>query len=227
MTQSFKLKGRLFTLSVLQLLSLDLDQFAKDLEARVKMAPRFFNFTPLVIDLQALKIDHTFDFNKLKNILAQHEVIPVGIRGLPEALIEQAKAAQLALMHESSTKEDPLAEEQAQTTELFVGTKIIETSTRTVQRVYVQNGDLIIIGSVSANSELIADGNIHIYGVLRGHALAGMNGNKKARIFCQQLAAEMVSIAGQNQRFENIEQLTQRPTQIYLNVQDELIVAKL
>ncbi len=232
MAQTFKLKGSLFTLSVLQLLSLDLDQFAKDLAARVKMAPKFFNFTPMVLDLQALTLDQHFDFTKLKTILAEHDVIPVGIRGLPESLIEQAKAAHLALMHESSapapkTELNHLIDNNAQGAEMIKGTKIIEGSVRGDQRIYTQNGDLIVVGSVSAGAELIADGNIHIYGILRGRALAGVNGNKSARIFCQQLAAEMVSIAGQNQTFENIQQLTQRPTQIYLNAKGDLIVAKI
>jgi septum site-determining protein MinC len=231
MNQSFKLKGSLFTLSVLQLLSPDLDQFAKDLEVRVKMAPKFFNFTPMVIDLQALNIDHNFDFTKLKNILALHDVIPVGIRGLPEALVEDAKAAHLALMHESSSAPKieipPEEDTNAHGAELLAGTKVIETPVRGDQRIYAQNGDLIIIGSVSRGAELLADGNIHVYGILRGRALAGVNGNKEARIFCQQLAAEMVSIAGQHQLFENIDQLTQRPTQVYLNALGELIVAKI
>lgn len=234
MSQSFKLKGSLFTLSVLQLLSTDLDKFARDIEVRVKMAPKFFNFTPMVIDLQSLNIDHNFDFNKLKNILAAHDVIPVGIRGLPEALIEDAKAAHLALMHEPSSQpklelppEDEPQNNNAQGAKLVAGTKIIETSVRGDERIYAQNGDLIIIGSVSRGAELLADGNIHVYGILRGRALAGVNGNKQARIFCQQLAADMVSIAGQHQQFGNITQLTQRPTQVYLNAQDELIIAKI
>lgn len=231
MSQSFKLKGSLFTLSVLQLLSPDLDQFARDLHVRVNMAPKFFNFTPMVIDLQALNIDHSFDFNKLKNILAEHDVIPVGIRGLPEALVDDAKAAHLALMHESSTKTESTREEnpqpQAQGSELIINTKIIEGPIRSNQRIYAQNGDLIIIGSVSHDAELLADGSIHVYGILRGRALAGVNGNKQTRIFCQQLAAQMVSIAGKNQVFQNIEQLTQRPTQVYLNAAGELIVAKI
>lgn len=196
------------------------------------MAPKFFNFTPMVLDLQALTLNQHFDFNKLKTILAEHDVIPVGIRGLPESLIEQAKAAHLALMHESSapaskTELSNLIDNNAQGAEMIKGTKIIEGSVRGDQRIYTQNGDLIVVGSVSPGAELIADGNIHIYGILRGRALAGVNGNKSARIFCQQLAAEMVSIAGQNQTFENIQQLTQRPTQIYLNAKGDLIVAKI
>lgn len=233
MTPSFKLKGSLFTLSVLQLLSDDLDQFARDLAVRVKMAPKFFNFTPMVIDLQALNLDNSFNFNKLKSILAEHDVIPVGIRGLPEVLVEEAKAAHLALMHESSTKSESQKEDQANTqqqaqaAELINNTKIIDGPIRSEQRIYAQNGDLIILGSVNRDAELLADGSIHIYGILRGRAFAGVNGNKQTRIFCQQLAAQMISIAGKSQAFQNIEQLTQRATQIYLNEAGDLIISKI
>lgn len=227
MRQSFKLKGSLFTLSVLQLLSLDLDQFATDLKAKVKMAPKFFNFTPMVIDLQGIGVDEHFDLARLKAILSEHEVIPVGIRGLPESMMEAAKAARLAIMLETNKGGESETKEKSVGTELTAGTKIIDAPVRSGQRIYAQNGDLIIVGSVSSSAELLADGNIHVYGVLRGRALAGVNGNTKARIFCQQLAAEIVSIAGHQQIFENIEQLTQRPTQVYLNDKNELIVARL
>lgn len=226
MRQSFKLKGSLFTLSVLQLLSLDLDQFTIDLKAKVKMAPKFFNVTPMVIDLQGISVDQNFNLTKLKTILSEHEVIPVGIRGLPESMMDAAKAARLAIMLETN-KSSESEKEKSVGTELTAGTKIIDSPVRSGQRIYAQNGDLIIIGSVSSSAELLADGNIHVYGVLRGRALAGVNGNRNARIFCQQLAAEIISIAGKQQIFENIEQLTQRPTQIYLNDKDELIVARL
>lgn len=73
---------------------------------------------------------------------------------------------------------------------------VIERHLRSGQRIYAQNADLIVIGTVSTGAEVIADGNIHIYGALRGRAIAGAQGNTKARIFCHQLEAEMIVIAG-------------------------------
>ena len=55
---------------------------------------------------------------------------------------------------------------------------------------------MIVLAAVSSGAELLADGNIHVYGPMRGRALAGVKGNLKARIFCKQLGAEMLSIAG-------------------------------
>lgn len=77
------------------------------------------------------------------------------------------------------------------------GTRLITTPVRSGQQLYSPNGDLIITSSVSNGAELIADGNIHVYGSLRGRALAGIDGNQNARIFCSSLEAELVSIAGQ------------------------------
>jgi septum site-determining protein MinC len=67
---------------------------------------------------------------------------------------------------------------------------------RSGQQIYAAGGDLVIIAPVSAGAEILADGNIHVYGPLRGRALAGVKGDTSARIFCQSLEAELVSIAG-------------------------------
>jgi septum site-determining protein MinC len=83
------------------------------------------------------------------------------------------------------------------------------------------------LGAVSAGAELLADGNIHVYGPLRGRALAGVKGDTEMRIFCQSLEAELVSIAG---RYRVIEQLDEaergRPVQMYL-VADRLVIEPL
>jgi len=80
----------------------------------------------------------------------------------------------------------------------------VTTPIRGGQQVYAQGGDLIVLAPVSPGAELLADGNIHVYGPLRGRALAGIKGDTSARIFCQQLTAEMVSIAGQYKVAEDL-----------------------
>jgi len=74
--------------------------------------------------------------------------------------------------------------------------KIIEQAVRSGQQVYAKGSDLIVKGTVGAGAEVIADGNIHIYGTLRGKAIAGASGDTSKRIFCYNLQAELVSIAG-------------------------------
>ena len=82
--------------------------------------------------------------------------------------------------------------------------KVITTPIRGGQQVYAQGGDLIVLAPVSAGAELLADGNIHVYGPMRGRALAGIKGDRTARIFCQQLGAELLSIAGQYKVAEDL-----------------------
>jgi len=74
--------------------------------------------------------------------------------------------------------------------------KLITTPIRSGQQVYAPGGDLVVLAPVSAGAEILADGNIHVYGPLRGRALAGVKGDTEARIFCQSLEAELISIAG-------------------------------
>ncbi|VFS06634.1 septum formation inhibitor [Enterobacter cancerogenus] len=76
-------------------------------------------------------------------------------------------------------------------------TRLIDVPVRSGQRIYAPNCDLIVTSHVSAGAELIADGNIHVYGMMRGRALAGASGDRNAQIFCTHLTAELVSIAGE------------------------------
>ncbi|MCK4707100.1 MAG: septum site-determining protein MinC, partial [Gammaproteobacteria bacterium] len=95
--------------------------------------------------------------------------------------------------------------------------KILAQPVRSGQQIYAEGSDLIIIGSVSGGAEVLADGNIHIYGSLRGRALAGVSGNTNARIFCIGHEAELVSIAGQFLHSDSLEtELWKKPAQYYL-----------
>ena len=98
---------------------------------------------------------------------------------------------------------------------------------RSGQQLTVEKGDLVVVNSVNEGAELLVDGNIHVYGALRGRALAGIHGNRAARIFCQSLEAELVSISGFYRMQEDIPQeLRGRMVQIYLDG-DELKIEAL
>jgi len=73
---------------------------------------------------------------------------------------------------------------------------VVSTPVRSGQQIYARGGDLVVLAPVSAGAEVLADGHLHVYGALRGRALAGVQGDREARIFCQQLGAELLSIAG-------------------------------
>jgi septum site-determining protein MinC len=89
---------------------------------------------------------------------------------------------------------------------------------RSGQQVYAENRDLTVLTAVGAGAEVIADGSIHIYGPLRGRALAGAQGNEAARIFCREFHAELVSVAGHYKVLEDIpKELRGKAVQIWLD----------
>ncbi len=97
------------------------------------------------------------------------------------------------------------------------GAKLLTEPIRSGRQVYARDGDLIVLTTVSAGAELLADGHIHVYGALRGRALAGVAGDTSARIFCRSLQAELVSIAGHWLVREDMDDhLIGRPVQVYL-----------
>jgi septum site-determining protein MinC len=133
-----------------------------------------------------------------------------------------AKALDIAVLPPSDARERPLA--VIQTIEVpaepcLIPAKLITLPVRSGQQIYAKNCDLIVMAAVSAGAELLADGNIHVYGPLRGRALAGVNGNREARIFCQQLGAELLSIAGQYKVAEDLRRdpAWGKATQTWLN----------
>ena len=92
------------------------------------------------------------------------------------------------------------------------------TPVRSGQQVYADNRDLTVLATVGAGAEVIADGSIHIYGALRGRALAGAQGNPKSRIFCREFHAELVAVAGHYKVLEDIpKDLHGKPVQVWLD----------
>jgi len=130
------------------------------------------------------------------------------VRASEPAHIEAAAVLDLPVLPPSGARErqvDLASKAPAKPAEpVYRPTRVVTTPIRGGQQIYAQGGDLIVLAPVSPGAELLADGNIHVYGPLRGRALAGIKGDTSARIFCQQLAAEMVSIAGQYKVAEDL-----------------------
>lgn len=197
-----ELKGTGFTLSVVKITSPDLSRVKHDLAAKIAQAPQFFHQAPVVINIESSQTMP--DFVELKSLLAELKLFPVGISGCPDDFRQAANDAGFALMNAS--KKPPAANLSNPATEKVVEkvvkvtetlpSKTVQQTLRSGQQIYAKGTDLIVIGSVSNGAEVIADGNIHIYGALRGRAIAGASGNNEARIFCRKLQAELVSING-------------------------------
>ena len=196
---AFQLKGSLFTLTVLQLLDTNSELITDQLEKAIAKSPKFFQHAPIVIELSQLnESEQMIDFAALRSTLCEHNLIPVGVRGGNAKQHQHAQLAGIAVLPDNKANAALASRGQTKpkSPSDLKKTKMITTPVRSGQQIYAENCDLIITGSVGNGAEVIADGNIHIYGTLRGRALAGANGDQSANIFCRSLQAEMVSIAG-------------------------------
>ncbi|MEW6039070.1 MAG: septum site-determining protein MinC [Pseudomonadota bacterium] len=221
----FEIRAGSFNLPVLKLTSDSADAIAHLLAARVQQAPDFFRHAPVILDLHELAgRDHVPDFDALLQVLRGSGLTPVGVRGGNAEQNAAADAAGLALLSEGKHHEThpaPAAEHPRPVHEPVrpprQGTKIIDQPIRSGQRVYANDGDLVVIATVSPGAELMADGNIHVYGSLRGRAMAGVKGDLEARIFCMDLQAELIAIGGHYKISENLDGAARgKPVQIML-----------
>ena len=197
----FQLKGSMLAITVLELVRNDLDNLDQQLAAKVEQAPDFFNSTPLVLGLDKLPEGGLeVDLQALVALCRKHGLLTLAVRTGQAAYIQAAGVLDLPVLPPSGARERKLDLDSKTPTKpsepQYRPSRVVTTPIRGGQQVYAQGGDLIVIAPVSPGAELLADGNIHVYGPLRGRALAGIKGDTNARIFCQQLAAELVSIAG-------------------------------
>jgi septum site-determining protein MinC len=207
---AFELKGNLLSLLVLRIFQNDYDVLCAQLLEKLTQAPQFFQNAPLVLELHTSE-PLNFSLSNLVEFLRQHRLMPVAIRG--GNLEQQAEAIKLGLGILPEAKEKSSRREA---TPNNTAAKIITQPVRSGQQVFAPHGDLIILSTVSAGAEVLAHRHIHVYGTLRGRALAGVNGDVQARIFCQHLDPELVSIAGQYQISDDIpETMRGKAAQIY------------
>lgn len=238
-TPCMQLKGSLVPMTVLELNRFDPVQFEQDLRAKVAQAPDFFENLPVILSLEKMSASESPDFAALQQICQQFSVRVVAIRGGNETMQQSARQIGLGILAAQKERAAPVepsapvaaaVEIQRETVEVVrtvvqkeVQTerqisKIVHHPIRSGQQVYAADGDLIIMASVSAGAEILADGNIHVYGALRGRALAGVKGNVNARIFCYSMEAELISIAGQYKINEDMDhKALRKPTQVYLD----------
>ena len=198
-------KGSSFTLSVVHLHHHDPAVIRKALQDKIDQAPDFLKNAPVVLNVATLSAD--FNWKQLQQAILATGLRIVGVSGCKdEALKRMIVRAGLPVLAEGkearpraeAPQPAPTPEPQPVVTETAAAkTRIVNTPVRSGQQIYARDADLIITSSVSAGAELVADGNIHIYGMMRGRALAGASGDRNCQIFCTNLAAELVSIAGE------------------------------
>ena len=231
---ALEFKSSTFSVPVLVLSSVDLILIEQQLQEKINLAPEFFRNSPVVLDLQEInKHGYDIDVTALTGIIRKAGLLPIGMRG---GNIQQNKQALEQLIpvysihsgselaeNKKQKKITPAPTQKADSDASVITTTLITQPIRSGQRIYAE-GDLVILAQVSAGSEIMAEGNIHVYNTLRGRAMAGVRGNTEARIFCFDLQAELISIAGNYKVSEDLDETVRnKPVQIYLQEQALII----
>lgn len=217
--RQFQLKADFFPMTVLNLQSIDITSIAAQLTEIQTTAPNYFNDAPVVIDVSTIQAQQSLDLQQLHDTLTQFNMKPIGIRGLDKKLAKQAQGTGLALLSEAAKTKQASQKSAPKSTQ--AKTKVITKPIRAGTQIYAKDTDLIIMAAVNAGAECIADGNIHIYGPLRGRAMAGASGNINSHIFCKKLDAELISIAGRYLVKDNIKLPKTKQPMLHIFVQDD------
>jgi septum site-determining protein MinC len=222
----YQIRGRFLTAISLRLEGPADRRMLAELDAQLRQTPQFFSEAPLVVDLeQASGQVAPKDLVTLVEHLRYRRVAVFAVQGATPDQIEAV--ATLGLISVPAGR-DPggRAPEKAEAPASSVAptaaparasSRIVTTPVRSGQTVVAEQGDLIVVGPVGSGAELIAAGHIHVYGQLRGRASAGVFGDESARIFCQGLDAELVSIAGLYRTSESLDTIARkRDVQVFL-----------
>ncbi|WP_221800059.1 septum site-determining protein MinC [Oceanobacter mangrovi] len=221
------MKTGMVPLTTIQLHSTDLNALQDELSRRKAEAPALFAGLPCLLSLADLPTD-VAGLQQLVSLLRQHGLALIGVRSCPAELATELASLQLADFGQASRppRSKPAEETPDKSTTDESGcrraVKVHEGNVRSGQQLYF-DGDLYIIGMVSPGAEVLATGDIHVLGVLRGKALAGIKGSPDAIVSCVHFDAQLVAIAGHYQLFENGHALTNQSVLVRLD-DDQLVI---
>lgn len=233
----------------LRVRTLDVAQLAQEMRERVQRAPKLFERAAVIVDFGGLaQTPDVATARALIDALRDAGVIPVALAygssdneklaielGLPLLAKFRAQYEPVGGTAAAPPRSEPAAAAEAAPAKAAPAPVahggqpgLIQTApVRSGQQIYADNRDLTVLTSVGAGAEVLADGSIHIYGALRGRALAGAQGNEKARIFCREFHAELVAVAGHYKVLEDIpKELRGKAVQIWLE-NEQLNIAAL
>ncbi|WP_163577921.1 septum site-determining protein MinC [Halomonas faecis] len=229
-SMAFTFKGGMLPMTVMELTSADPERIREQLAGKLSQSPAFFQHTPVVLSVERLDEPH-LALERICAVCRAHKLLPVAVRGGQDPVKQSAWALGLGWFPPSDgSRVRPLesvapaaavepADEAAVSSQATVGSgRIYRGTVRSGQQVTAPEGDLVVIGAVNAGAEVLAAGSVHVYGALRGRALAGIHGDARAGIFCRELHAELLSVAGNYKRLEDIDpQLLGTSVQVVLD----------
>lgn len=213
-------------LAQVRLHTLDPGAILDELTGRVATAPRFFDRTAVGLDLSLLESEPQADeMRAVVEAIRRAGMLPVGLVNGPAYVDALARALDLPVLAQfrAPTKAPPVlqAVPASAPPEPEPPALLHHQPVRSGQRLYARQRDLVVTATVGAGAEVMADGCVHVYGALRGRAMAGAHGDGTARVFCQEFRAELVSVAGVFRVFETLPaELAGRPVQAWLEGND-------
>jgi septum site-determining protein MinC len=187
-------------------------EWLEEIDTTLERSPGFFVGRPVVLDLTAVDLSPSA-ITHLISSLETRAIRVLGIEGVDEQRLGPALPPLLTGGRQCVLEQHAPKPAKPKPTSL-----LIESPVRSGQSIVFAEGDVTVLGSVGSGAEIVAGGSIHIYGTLRGRAMAGVNGNANARIFCQKIEAELLAIDGYYQTVEDMdESLRNRPAQAWLD----------
>jgi septum site-determining protein MinC len=210
--QLIRLRGRSYVAFVFSPV-VPIAGWLSDLDATLAGSPGFFVGKPVVLDLSALDLSPLAITHLIKSIEAR-SIRVLGLEGVEPARLSIGMPPLLTGGRHCAVQEvEPEKPALQPATSL-----LLDSPVRSGQSVVFPDGDVTVLGAVSSGAEIVAGGSIHVYGALRGRAMAGVNGNSSARIYCQKIEAELIAIDGYYQTAEQIDAtLRGKPAQARLD----------
>ena len=212
--QLVRLRGRSYVAFVFSPV-VPIVEWLAEIDATLARSPGYFVGKPIVLDLAAVDLSSSA-IAHLVGSLNERNIRVLGIEGVDEERLAANMPPLLtggrACVITRSEPQKPEPEAKPKPTSL-----LLESPVRSGQSIVFIEGDVTVLGSVGSGAEIVAGVSIHIYGTLRGRAMAGVNGNSSARIYCQKIEAELLAIDGYYQTAEEIDvSLRNRPAQDWL-----------
>jgi septum site-determining protein MinC len=213
--QLVRLRGRSYVAFVFSPV-VPIVEWLAEIDATLARSPGYFVGKPIVLDLAAVDLSSSA-IAHLVGSLNERSIRVLGIEGVDEErlaanmppLLTGGRACVIT-RNEPAQKPEPEAKPKP-------NSLLLESPVRSGQSIVFMEGDVTVLGSVGSGAEIVAGGSIHIYGTLRGRAMAGVNGNSNARIYCQRIEAELLAIDGYYQTAEEIDDtLRNRPAKAWL-----------
>ncbi len=210
---SFKFRGGSFHALVVKPES-PIDAWLADLDALLTRSPGFFARKSVVIDVSGLSLTKP-TFLGLLDELSRRDIRILGVEGAnPSDVDGQVPFLVRGQADKSDAAEVPAIQSSVPAS---ASSLLIDAPVRSGQAIVHPDGDVTIVGSVASGAEIVAAGSIHVYGALRGKVLAGAYGNRRARIFCRRLDAELIAIDGHYIVADDVEpHLRKAPVQAWL-----------